>query len=108
MTGASWRRLATFRIWDAAAVLIAGAVVVLWALVIPSRWSEADFNLFPQSVHVYIATEAGVDAGDVLDVESGAASPAETESWIRKRKAAGATRHCMPSITKAASCGGAS
>jgi hypothetical protein len=52
-------------------------------------WTDADFNLFPKSVHVYIATEASVDAGDVLDVESGAATPAEAESWIRKRKAAG-------------------
>ena len=53
------------------------------------EWTQADFNLFPKSVHVYIATEASVDAGDVLDVESGAATPAEAEAWIRKRKAAG-------------------
>lgn len=52
-------------------------------------WTQADFNLFPKSVHVYIATEASVDAGDVLDVEGGAATPAETEAWIRMRKAAG-------------------
>jgi len=52
-------------------------------------WTQADYNLFPKSAHISIATDASVDAGDVLDVENGAASPAETEAWIRKRKAAG-------------------
>src|ERR1700691_3628438 len=51
-------------------------------------WSQADWNLFPKSVHVTVTVNASNEA-DVLDVENGDATPAQTEGWIRARKAAG-------------------
>lgn len=40
------RRLATNRLLDVAATLLVVSVVVLWAVVLPSRWSDFDFNLY--------------------------------------------------------------
>jgi hypothetical protein len=40
------RRLATNRLLDVAAILLVVSVVVLWAEVLPSRWSDFDFNLY--------------------------------------------------------------
>lgn len=58
-------------------------------------WSQADWNLFPHASHVTISVTASADAGDVLDVEAGDATPGETAGWIGKRKASGLYR---PSI----------
>ncbi len=52
-------------------------------------WSQAEWNLFPKALKIHIATQAHWNTGDVLDVEAGDASPGQTESWIRMRKAAG-------------------
>ncbi len=40
------RRLARNRLLDVAAILVMVSVVVLWAEVLPSRWSDFDFNLY--------------------------------------------------------------
>src|ERR1700731_2734793 len=58
----------------------------------PFAWSQADWNLFPDADHVTISITAGANAGDVLDVESGDATPDQTAGWIAMRKAAGLYR----------------
>ena len=46
----SWlRRLATHRLLDVGAILVTVSVVVLWAVILPSRWSDFDFNNFYMS-----------------------------------------------------------
>jgi hypothetical protein len=55
-------------------------------------WTQAEWNLFPDANHVTISTTAGANEGDVLDVESGDASPDQTAGWIAMRKAAGLYR----------------
>lgn len=52
-------------------------------------WAESDWGRFPQATHISIATSAAVNAGDVLDVEQGDATPSQTAGWIAMRKAAG-------------------
>jgi hypothetical protein len=52
-------------------------------------WTQAEWNLFPHATHVTISVTASADAGDVLDVEAGDATPAQTAGWIRNRKASG-------------------
>ncbi len=58
-------------------------------------WTQAEWDLFPHAVKVQVTVTAAADAGDVLDVESGDATPEQTAGWIRMRKAAGYYR---PSI----------
>lgn len=58
-------------------------------------WTQADWDLFPHAVRVQITVTASADAGDVLDVESGDATPGQTAGWIQRRKASGYYR---PSI----------
>jgi hypothetical protein len=55
-------------------------------------WSQADWDLFPHANHVTISVTAGANAGDVLDVETGDATPGQTAGWIAMRKAAGLYR----------------
>jgi hypothetical protein len=55
-------------------------------------WSQADWDLFPHADHVTISITAGANAGDVLDVEAGDATPGQTAGWIAMRKAAGLYR----------------
>lgn len=56
-------------------------------------WDAADWNLFPNAVHVWICTRASTTSkGDVLDVENGDATPAEAPGWINARKKAGLYR----------------
>lgn len=55
-------------------------------------WSQADWDLFPHADHVTISVTAGANAGDVLDVEAGDATPGQTAGWIAMRKAAGLYR----------------
>src|SRR5712691_6409075 len=52
-------------------------------------WSQAEWNLFPHADHVTISITAAANAGDVLDVEVGDASPNQTAGWIAMRKAPG-------------------
>jgi hypothetical protein len=58
-------------------------------------WTQAEWNLFPHANHVTISVTASANEGDVLDVEAGDATPAQTAGWIKQRKAAGYYR---PSI----------
>lgn len=64
----------------------------LYAAYLDGRW--ADFTAlaakFPGAVHVSIAVSASHDEGQVLDVENGDATPAESVGWVRLRRAAGA------------------
>lgn len=58
-------------------------------------WSAAEWALFPRAAHVTIVVSANANAGDVLDVEAGDATPAQTGAWVSMRKQAGLYR---PSI----------
>lgn len=53
-------------------------------------WSAADWARFPSAVKVQIVKKASTNAGHVLDVEPGDATPAEAPGWVRMRRAAGA------------------
>ncbi len=54
-------------------------------------WSPSGWARFPAAVKVTVATQPGTDAGDVLDVELGDATPAQAPAWIRMRQTAGLT-----------------
>lgn len=75
-------------------------------------WSAADWARFPNAVHVGIAVFASTNAGQVLDVESGNATPQEAPAWCRMRQAAGQipTVYCSdstwPAVTAAFSAAG--
>lgn len=56
------------------------------------QWSADEWALFPDSVKVEISVNAHNRIGDVLDVETGDATPAEAHDWIAARKAAGLHR----------------
>lgn len=53
-------------------------------------WTAADWARFPNSVHVGIAVRSTTNAGIVLDVETGNASPEEAVNWVLLRRGAGA------------------
>lgn len=67
------------------AEMVAGYVNGIYA------WKQSHWNLFPNAVKVQI-TVNNSNIGHVLDVEQGDATPAQTEAWIRARKAAGIYR----------------
>lgn len=62
-------------------------------------WTAADWARFPSAVKVEIVKKASTNAGHVLDVEIGDATPAEAPGWVRMRRAAGAdpTVYCNTS-----------
>jgi hypothetical protein len=67
-------------------------------------WSQAEWDLFPHADHVKIAVRADFDGGDVLDVETGDATPAQAPGWIARRHAAGLYRptvYCSLSVVPA-------
>ena len=55
-------------------------------------WTQADWNLFPHADHIHISVTASANMGDVLDVETGDATPDQTHGWISMRKSAGLFR----------------
>ena len=65
------------------AVLVAGYVDGRY------RWSAADWARFPNATHVPIAVFPSTNAGVVLDVETGDATPAQAPGWVKMRRAAG-------------------
>jgi hypothetical protein len=65
------------------AVAVAGYVDGFYA------WSQAAWDMFPNSLHIPIAVHPGTNAGIVLDVEPGDATPAQAAGWIRMRNQAG-------------------
>ena len=73
----------TARDIPANAQMVAGYVDGLY------RWSQADWDRFPQAVKVRIAVLASTDDGHVLDVETGDATPTEYPAWAKRRIAAG-------------------
>jgi hypothetical protein len=76
----------------------------------PEEWSDADWALFPDAVHIHIVTSAEINDGDVLDVESQDANPVDAPGWVKLRKGAGYFRpsiYCSFSVVPAvtAACG---
>lgn len=51
-------------------------------------WPAAAWARFPNAVKVQIAVRASTNAGQVLDVESGDATPAQAPGWVAMRRAA--------------------
>ena len=68
------------------AAMVAGYLNGLYA------WTSAEWGLFPHAEHVTISVTASADAGDVLDVERGDATPDQAAGWIDRRKASGLHR----------------
>jgi hypothetical protein len=70
----------------------------------PYAWTAAEWDLFPRAQHVTIVTTANANAGDVLDVERGDATPDQAHGWIAMRKANGLYRptiYCSLSVVPA-------
>jgi hypothetical protein len=51
-------------------------------------WTAAQWNMFPNSVHVRINVTGDPTLGNALDVETGDATPADISDWIHGRDAA--------------------
>ncbi len=62
-------------------------------------WSADTWALFPNAIHVPIATQPGTDGGLVLDVEAGNATPEQAPGWVVMRRQAGVhpTVYCSES-----------
>lgn len=69
-----------------------GAQMVAGYLTGQYAWTPAEWALFPHAVHVGIVTTAAANAGDVLDVEIGDATPDQAHDWIVMRHRAGLWR----------------
>lgn len=79
----------------ASAQVVAGYVDGLY------RWTNADWNRFPNASKVRIAVFPSTNDGFVLDVEDGDATPAQAPGWVAMRRAAGvtnATIYCSRSL----------
>lgn len=66
------------------AAMVAGYIDGMYA------WRPADWARFPRAVQVRIAVFASTNAGHVLDIETGDATPVQAPGWVQKRRAAGA------------------
>jgi hypothetical protein len=54
------------------------------------KWSAAGWSRFsPRTVRVRIAVFATTNDGDVLDIEKGDATPAESSTWVKMRQSSG-------------------
>ena len=73
-----------------AAVIPTGAALVAGYVDGDYAWTAADWARFPASVHVKIAVKSTTNAGSVLDVETGDATPAESVNWALTRRGSGA------------------
>jgi hypothetical protein len=60
----------------------------------PYTWPASAWARFPAARRVVIVVSAGVNAGNVLDVEQGDATPAQAPGWCVMRRAAGS----VPSV----------
>jgi hypothetical protein len=58
-------------------------------------WTAEQRDLFPHAVRVAIAVHSSTNAGDVIDCETGDATPAQAAQWVRMRHAAG---YCRPTV----------
>lgn len=65
--------------------------------------TDALWALFPNAVHVRIATQPGTNDGHVLDVEAGDATPDQAPGWVAMRRAAGVdpSVYCSQSVWQA-------
>lgn len=63
----------------------------LYAAYLDGTWADypAMVARFPGAVHVSIAVSSGYNGGQVLDVENGDATPAESVNWVLMRRAGG-------------------
>lgn len=52
-------------------------------------WTQAEIDMFPNSVHVRIATQSSVRDGHVIDCENGDATPAQAAQWAHQRRVDG-------------------
>jgi hypothetical protein len=52
-------------------------------------WTPVEIALFPNSVHIQIATRYTTNAGNFLDVENGDATPAQAAVWANQRRLSG-------------------
>lgn len=78
-----------------------GAQMIAYYVTGQYAWTAAEIGMFPRAAHVTICTSASFNVGDVLDVETGDASPQQTAGWIAMRKAAGLYRptiYCSKSV----------
>jgi hypothetical protein len=50
-------------------------------------WTSSDWELFPNAAKVQIVKKASTNAGHVLDVEPGDATPAQAPGWVKMRRA---------------------
>lgn len=62
------------------ATVVAGYVDGLY------EWTPAGWARFPNARHVRIAVFASTDDGQVLDVETGDATPVQAPGWVRMRR----------------------
>ncbi|HEV2635537.1 MAG TPA: hypothetical protein VGX23_10360 [Actinocrinis sp.] len=73
----------------------------LYAAYLDGNWADypAMVARYPNAVHVSIAVSASYDGGQVIDVENGDATPAESVTWVQARRRAGAdpTVYCSMS-----------
>lgn len=53
------------------------------------KWTTAEWDRFTHALKIEIAISASLNSGDVLDIETGDATPEQAEGWIKLRKAAG-------------------
>jgi hypothetical protein len=53
------------------------------------QWSPAAWDRFPDAVKVRICTVAGNNAGEVLDVERGDATPSDAVNWVARARGRG-------------------
>jgi hypothetical protein len=73
----------------------------------PYAWTAAGWAWHGAPLKIRIATRASTNAGHVLDVEPGDATPAQAVSWVRMRRKAGAipaiyaSRSLIPTIQAA-------
>lgn len=65
-----WCRLAQNRLLDAGAIMVAVSVGILWAVVIPPRWSDYDFN------HYYVGSRMLLEGRNPYTTSLGAMSAA--------------------------------
>lgn len=55
-------------------------------------WLATDWDRFPHARKLRIAVRAGTNDGDILDVETGDATPAQAPVWVAMRRRAGLLR----------------
>lgn len=55
----------------------------------PYAWSQDEINMFPNSVHIRIATRFTTNDGHFIDCENGDATPSQAAQWCSTRRSQG-------------------